>query len=82
MWENELEIKEMKEQMKELVGLLQQSEIKRKEAEKELKFQEQTAAIALATSDSVGFSHILLYSWPIILAVQIPSFSMVFHDPK
>nr|GMD93830.1 kinesin-like protein KIN-4A isoform X1 [Ipomoea batatas] len=57
MWENELEIKEMKEQMKELVGLLQQSEIKRKEAEKELKFREQTAAIALATSDSGNSNH-------------------------
>ncbi|XP_019174757.1 PREDICTED: kinesin-like protein KIN-4A isoform X2 [Ipomoea nil] len=57
MWENELEIKEMKMQMKELVGLLQQSEIKRKEAEKELKVREQTAAIALATSDSGNSNH-------------------------
>lgn len=73
MWENDLEMKEMKEKMKELIGLLHQSEIKRKEAEKELKIREQTAAIALATSDSVGLSHILLYSWPIILAVKFPS---------
>ncbi|XP_019156476.1 PREDICTED: kinesin-like protein KIN-4A [Ipomoea nil] len=38
MWEKELEIKEMKEQMKQLIGVLQQSEIKRKEIEKELKY--------------------------------------------
>ncbi|CAL5383768.1 unnamed protein product [Camellia sinensis] len=52
MWEKEIEIKEMKEQLKELVGLLRQSESRRKEVEKELKLSEQAVAIALATSAS------------------------------
>lgn len=44
----------MEEQMQELVGLLKQSELRRKEAEKELKVREQqTVAIALASSASV-----------------------------
>ncbi|KAI3737142.1 hypothetical protein L2E82_27137 [Cichorium intybus] len=47
LWEKDLEIKEMEEQLKELVGLLRQSEFKRKEVEKEL-----TVAIALASSPS------------------------------
>ncbi|XP_023728461.1 kinesin-like protein KIN-4A [Lactuca sativa] len=46
-WEKDLEIKEMEEQLKELVGLLRQSEFRRKEAEKEL-----AVAIALASSAS------------------------------
>ncbi|XP_050217282.1 kinesin-like protein KIN-4A [Mercurialis annua] len=54
IWEKELEIKEMKEQFKELVGILRQSEAQRKEIEKELKLREQAVAIALATSASVG----------------------------
>ena len=59
MWEKEIEIKEMKEQFKELVGLLRQSEIRRKEVEKELKLREQAVAIALATSASVRlYSHL------------------------
>lgn len=53
LWEKELEIKEMKEQLKELVGLLRQSELRRKEVEKELKLREQAVAIALATEASV-----------------------------
>ncbi|KAA8537781.1 hypothetical protein F0562_027639 [Nyssa sinensis] len=56
LWEKEIEIKEMKEQLKELVGLLRQSEAQRKEVEKELKVREQAVAIALATSAS-GNSH-------------------------
>ncbi|KAK6115934.1 hypothetical protein DH2020_008203 [Rehmannia glutinosa] len=48
-----LEIKEMKEQMKELVGLLRQSELRRKEIEKELKHRDQAASTALATPPSV-----------------------------
>ncbi|KAA8528505.1 hypothetical protein F0562_035860 [Nyssa sinensis] len=52
LWEKEIEIKEMKEQLKELVGLLRQSEARRKEVEKELKLREQAVAIALATSVS------------------------------
>ena len=45
----------MKEQLKELVGLLRQSELQRKEVEKELKLREQAVAIALANSASVRF---------------------------
>ncbi|EXB56498.1 Chromosome-associated kinesin KIF4A [Morus notabilis] len=52
LWDKELEIKEMQEQLKELVGLLRQSEVRRKEVEKELKLREQAVAIALATSAS------------------------------
>ncbi|KAL6317774.1 hypothetical protein AAG906_030528 [Vitis piasezkii] len=54
LWEKELEIKEMKDQLKELVGLLRQSELRRKEVEKELKLREQAVAIALATQASAG----------------------------
>ncbi|KAJ8763243.1 hypothetical protein K2173_026144 [Erythroxylum novogranatense] len=50
LWEKELEIKEMKEQFKELVTLLQQSEVRRKEVEKDLQLREQAVSIALATS--------------------------------
>ena len=53
LWEKELEIKEMKEQLKELVGLLRQSESRRKEVEKELKLREQAVAFALASQASV-----------------------------
>ncbi|KAF5197260.1 Kinesin-like protein kin-4a [Thalictrum thalictroides] len=52
LWEQEVEMKEMKEQLNELVGLLRQSEIRRKEIEKQQKLREQAAAIALATSAS------------------------------
>ncbi|XP_011029457.1 PREDICTED: chromosome-associated kinesin KIF4-like isoform X2 [Populus euphratica] len=52
VWEKEMEIKEMKEQFKELVGLLRQSESQRKEVEKELKLREQALAMALATAAS------------------------------
>ncbi|KHG25843.1 Chromosome-associated kinesin KIF4A [Gossypium arboreum] len=48
LWEKDMEIKEMKEQLKELVGLLRQSELRRKEVENELR--EQADAIALATA--------------------------------
>lgn len=48
-------MKEMEEQLQELVGLLSQSELRRKEVEKELKVREQqTVAIALASSPSVN----------------------------
>ncbi|XVF39885.1 hypothetical protein PTKIN_Ptkin01aG0068900 [Pterospermum kingtungense] len=50
LWEQDMEIKELKEQLKELVGLLRQSELRRKEVENELKLREQAVAIALATS--------------------------------
>ncbi|KAJ4965283.1 hypothetical protein NE237_017132 [Protea cynaroides] len=54
LWEKEIEIKEMKEQLNELVGLLQQSEAWRKEIEKQQKLREQAVAIALATSVSAN----------------------------
>lgn len=49
LWDKEIEIKEMKEQLKELVLLLRQSEIRRKETEKEIKLREQAVASGLAT---------------------------------
>ncbi|KAK6115930.1 hypothetical protein DH2020_008199 [Rehmannia glutinosa] len=59
LWEKELEIKEMKEQMKELVGLLRQSELRRKEIEKELKHRDQAASTALSTPPSaISHKHI------------------------
>ncbi|OIS97045.1 kinesin-like protein kin-4a [Nicotiana attenuata] len=51
-WEKELEIKEMKEQMRELIGVLRQSEIRRKEVEKDLKVREKPVTISLASSAS------------------------------
>ncbi|KAI3767441.1 hypothetical protein L2E82_17561 [Cichorium intybus] len=56
-WEKDIDMKEMEEQLQELVGLLRQSELRRKEAEKELKVRDQqTVAIAVASSAS-GNSH-------------------------
>ncbi|KAI9106916.1 hypothetical protein K1719_022444 [Acacia pycnantha] len=49
LWERDVDIREMKDQIKELVGLLRQSEIKRKEVEKELKLRDQDFAATLAT---------------------------------
>ncbi|RID76440.1 hypothetical protein BRARA_B03409 [Brassica rapa] len=50
LWEKDVEIKEMKDQFKEIVGLMRQSEMRRKEAEKELKLREQALATSLASS--------------------------------
>ncbi|KAI4337005.1 hypothetical protein L6164_015467 [Bauhinia variegata] len=47
LWEKDMEIREMKDQIKELVGLLRQSEMKRKEAEKELKLRDETVTTPL-----------------------------------
>ncbi|XP_050291792.1 kinesin-like protein KIN-4A isoform X1 [Quercus robur] len=52
LWEKNVEIKEMKEQLKDLVSLLQQSEAQRKELIKEQKMREQAVAIALCSSAS------------------------------
>lgn len=60
--DKEIEIKEHKEQLNELVGLLRQSEARRKEIEKQQKLREQAVAIALATSASVRFSLLLRIS--------------------
>ncbi|KAF9687542.1 hypothetical protein SADUNF_Sadunf02G0104300 [Salix dunnii] len=54
LWEKEMELKEIKEQFKDLVGLLRQSEAQRKEFEKELKLREHALAVALATAASAG----------------------------
>lgn len=50
-----MEIREIKDQVKELVGLLWQSEMKRKEAEKELNLREEAIATSLASPASVRF---------------------------
>ena len=60
--DKEIEIKEHKEQLNELVGLLRQSEARRKEIEKQQKLREQAVAIALATSASVRLSLLLRIS--------------------
>lgn len=57
LWERGIEVKEMKEQLKELVGLLRQSDLRRKEVERELKLREQDAAIALSTPPAAGSLH-------------------------
>ncbi|EHA8590245.1 Kinesin-like protein KIN-4A [Cocos nucifera] len=54
--EKEIEIKELKEQLNELAGILYQSEARRREMEKQQKLREQAVAIALATS-SLGNSN-------------------------
>ncbi|KAM7514365.1 hypothetical protein LguiA_003948 [Lonicera macranthoides] len=54
LWEKDVEMKEMEDQLKELVGLLRQSEGRRKEAEKELKLRDQALAMTLATSASAN----------------------------
>ncbi|OVA19021.1 Kinesin [Macleaya cordata] len=50
LWEKENEIKEMKEQLNELIGLLGQSEARRKAIEKQQKLRDQAVAVALASS--------------------------------
>ncbi|CAM8939098.1 unnamed protein product [Rhodiola kirilowii] len=50
LWERDMEIKEMEEQIKEIVNLLRQSETRRVEVEKELKLREHNLAVALASS--------------------------------
>ena len=60
LWEKDTETKEMKEQIKELVVLLRQSELRRKEVEKELKNKDQAASVAMATTPSVWFPFIIL----------------------
>ncbi|KAL9269949.1 Kinesin-like protein [Drosera capensis] len=46
LYDQQAEVKEVKEQLKELVGLLRQSETRRKEVEQELKLREQETAMA------------------------------------
>ncbi|TKY55686.1 Kinesin protein FRA1 [Spatholobus suberectus] len=49
LWEKNMELKDLKEQLNELVALLQQSEAQRKELVKEQKIREQALAITLNT---------------------------------
>lgn len=55
MKEREIEMKELKEQLNELVGILRHSEARRKEVEKQLKLKEQALTSALAASSQVSF---------------------------
>lgn len=50
-----MELKDLKEQLNELVTLLQQSEAQRKELVKEKEIREQAVAITLNTSALVRF---------------------------
>ncbi|XP_043804697.1 kinesin-like protein KIN-4A isoform X2 [Manihot esculenta] len=50
LWDKDMEIKDLKDQLNELVTLLRQSEAQRKELVKEQKMRDQAVAIALATS--------------------------------
>ncbi|KAM7250363.1 hypothetical protein ACFE04_022246 [Oxalis oulophora] len=54
--EKNMEMKEMNQQMNELVSLLRQSEAQRNELIKEQKLREQAVAVALVTSTSLGNS--------------------------
>lgn len=54
--EKDSEIKELKEQMNELVGILRLSEARRKETEKQLKSREHAMAAATTTPTSVSLS--------------------------
>lgn len=54
--EKDLEIKDLKQQLKDLTALLWQSEAQKKELVKEQMMREQAVAIALATSASVRLS--------------------------
>ncbi|KAI3861828.1 hypothetical protein MKW92_041644 [Papaver armeniacum] len=54
LWEKENDIKEMKEQLNELVGLLGQSEAGQKATEKQQILREQTVAIACGSSPSLN----------------------------
>ncbi|XP_011005799.1 PREDICTED: chromosome-associated kinesin KIF4A-like isoform X2 [Populus euphratica] len=52
LWEKDMEIKEIKDELNDLLILLRQSEIQRKELLKEQKMREQAVAIAFASSAS------------------------------
>lgn len=54
MWEKNIEIKDIKDQLNELVTLLRKSEAQRKELVREQKSREQAVAIALGTSPPVS----------------------------
>ena len=54
LWEKNIEIKDIKDQLSELVTLLWKSEAQRKELVREQKAREQAVVIALGTSPSVS----------------------------
>ncbi|KAI4314987.1 hypothetical protein L6164_027841 [Bauhinia variegata] len=54
LWEKNKELKDMKEQLNDLITLLRQSEAQRLELVKEQKLREQAVAIALSTSASAN----------------------------
>lgn len=53
LWEKKMEIKDMEDQLNELVNLLRKSEAQRKELVKEQKLTEQAVAVALSTPAAV-----------------------------
>lgn len=59
MREKEIEIKELKDQLKELVSLLRLSEARRKEMEKQQNLGGQAVAVALPASPPVSSCSIL-----------------------
>ena len=61
LWERDIEIKDMKDQLNDLVTLLRISETQRKDLLREQKAKEQAIVVALAKSDSVN-----MYSKPSI----------------
>ncbi|KAI4339834.1 hypothetical protein MLD38_024733 [Melastoma candidum] len=61
LWGRDMEMKGMKEQLKELVALFHQSEMRRKEVEEELKLREQALAFAFANLPSANSINSLKY---------------------
>lgn len=83
LWEKDTEIKEIKEQLNDLVALLKQSEAQRKELVKEQRMREQAVTIALASSASVRFSaQHFMFTWLLILhtAPVHPVLTISWHE--
>lgn len=68
--EKDLEIKDLKQQLKDLTALLWQSETQKKELVKEQKMREQAVAIALATSASVRLSSLCHFPFNVYCVIQ------------
>lgn len=64
----ELEMKEMKIKLTELVTELQQIEAQRKETLKEQKLKDQAVAIALAISSLASVCHLIIFLQIIVVA--------------
>ncbi|KAG0463070.1 hypothetical protein HPP92_021546, partial [Vanilla planifolia] len=60
--DKEIQLRDLKEQVNELVGILRLSEARRKEMEKQQKLREQTAAIEMATTPSANTNVSLKHS--------------------